>query len=155
MNWRPPRRTPGSWNTASTLGRCAGRATRPRADEVDAVRVDVSAVRGTKAGRRSTPHASQVDPAVIRDSPAGFALPGGVAGGVRPGRPRCCCYRPTAGRRGTVPAAYFEAKYARSPDPWDFAGSPYEAAKYAATLVALPRARYPPGGWNWGAPSAC
>ena len=43
---------------------------------------------------------------------------------------------------GTVPAAYFEAKYARSPDPWDFAGSPYEAAKYAATLAALPRARY-------------
>jgi 2-polyprenyl-3-methyl-5-hydroxy-6-metoxy-1,4-benzoquinol methylase len=43
----------------------------------------------------------------------------------------------------SLPAGYFEQLYATSPDPWDFANSDYEAAKYAATLAALPRDRYP------------
>lgn len=43
---------------------------------------------------------------------------------------------------GSLPPAYFEALYAADPDPWQFAASPYEAAKYAATLAALPRPRY-------------
>lgn len=42
----------------------------------------------------------------------------------------------------SLPPAYFEALYARSPDPWDFEASAYEDAKYAATLNALPRPRY-------------
>ena len=42
----------------------------------------------------------------------------------------------------TLPPAYFEDVYRRKSDPWDFASSPYEAAKYQATLAALPRARY-------------
>ena len=42
----------------------------------------------------------------------------------------------------SLPADYFAALYAASPDPWDFAGSDYERAKYAATLAALPRSRY-------------
>ncbi|ONG47237.1 hypothetical protein BKE38_24410, partial [Pseudoroseomonas deserti] len=42
----------------------------------------------------------------------------------------------------SLPAAYFEALYAGDPDPWDFRTSDYEAAKYAATLAALPRPRY-------------
>ncbi len=42
----------------------------------------------------------------------------------------------------SLPAGYFEQLYATSPDPWDFANSDYEAAKYAATLAALPRDRY-------------
>jgi predicted TPR repeat methyltransferase len=33
--------------------------------------------------------------------------------------------------------AYFEALYAKNPDPWGFETSPYEAEKYAATLAAL------------------
>ncbi len=37
---------------------------------------------------------------------------------------------------------YFDAVYAANVDPWNFAASPYEAAKYAATLAALPRAHY-------------
>jgi cyclopropane fatty-acyl-phospholipid synthase-like methyltransferase len=37
---------------------------------------------------------------------------------------------------------YFEALYARDPDPWRFADSAYERAKYDATLAALPRPRY-------------
>ena len=38
----------------------------------------------------------------------------------------------------SVGAPFFDALYASSTDPWDFAGSPYEQAKYAATLAALP-----------------
>ena len=39
-------------------------------------------------------------------------------------------------------ARRFDALYERRIDPWDFRGSDYERAKYAATLEALPRARY-------------
>ena len=42
----------------------------------------------------------------------------------------------------SLPPAYFDDLYADAPDPWDFATSPYEAAKYAATLAALPQPRY-------------
>ncbi len=38
--------------------------------------------------------------------------------------------------------AYFAGMYADDPDPWRFATSDYERAKYAATLAALPRPRY-------------
>jgi SAM-dependent methyltransferase len=52
---------------------------------------------------------------------------------------------PTAGRRtpaGSVSSDYFARAYAEDPDPWRFASSLYEAAKYQATLDALPRSRY-------------
>ncbi|WP_412069659.1 class I SAM-dependent DNA methyltransferase [Rubrivirga sp. IMCC43871] len=52
---------------------------------------------------------------------------------------------PTAAHRtpsGTIAAGYFQALYDADPDPWAFATSDYEAAKYAATLAALPRDRY-------------
>ncbi len=42
----------------------------------------------------------------------------------------------------TLPGDYFAGMYASDPDPWRFATSPYERGKYAATLAALPRARY-------------
>jgi SAM-dependent methyltransferase len=42
----------------------------------------------------------------------------------------------------SLPPAYFDAVYAADPDPWHFETSAYERAKYAATLAALPRARY-------------
>ncbi|MGG5886673.1 SAM-dependent methyltransferase [Falsiroseomonas sp. HC035] len=42
----------------------------------------------------------------------------------------------------SLPVDYFDALYAKSPDPWAFETSPYERAKYAATLAALPRPRY-------------
>ncbi len=42
----------------------------------------------------------------------------------------------------SLPPSYFDDVYAASADPWGFETSPYEAAKYAATLAALPRARY-------------
>ncbi len=39
-------------------------------------------------------------------------------------------------------AAYFAAIYERNDDPWGFATSPYERAKYDATIAALPAPRY-------------
>ncbi|OYV33758.1 MAG: hypothetical protein B7Z80_23140 [Rhodospirillales bacterium 20-64-7] len=38
---------------------------------------------------------------------------------------------------GSRGAEYFAALYAANPDPWDFAGSAYEHAKYRASLAAL------------------
>jgi predicted TPR repeat methyltransferase len=38
---------------------------------------------------------------------------------------------------GSWDGAVFDRLYAKSPDPWNFAGSPYERAKYGATLDAL------------------
>lgn len=43
---------------------------------------------------------------------------------------------------GSLPPSYFEDLYGRDPDPWRFATSDYERAKYAATLAALPHPRY-------------
>jgi len=42
-------------------------------------------------------------------------------------------------------AAYFEALYAADEDPWDFAGSPYERAKYDHTTAALGDRRFAHG----------
>ena len=45
-------------------------------------------------------------------------------------------------RDETLPLSHFEDLYSRAADPWQFASSGYEAAKYAATLAALPHSRY-------------
>lgn len=42
----------------------------------------------------------------------------------------------------SLPPSYFDERYARDADPWRFATSDYERAKYAATLAALPKPRY-------------
>ena len=42
----------------------------------------------------------------------------------------------------TLTPDYFKAVYAANNDPWDFGSSPYEQAKYAASLAALPRPHY-------------
>ena len=42
----------------------------------------------------------------------------------------------------TLPPEYFDHVYQANRDPWDFETSPYERAKYAATLAALPRPHY-------------
>lgn len=44
--------------------------------------------------------------------------------------------------RASLGRPYFEDLYAKTPDPWRFATSDYERAKYDATLAALPRSRY-------------
>lgn len=45
----------------------------------------------------------------------------------------------------SLPPDYFEQVYAAKSDPWDFANSEYERAKYADTLAHLPNTRYQRG----------
>lgn len=45
----------------------------------------------------------------------------------------------------TLQPEYFDEVYAANADPWQFASSPYERAKYADTLAHLQRARYARG----------
>lgn len=45
-------------------------------------------------------------------------------------------------RDTTVGREHFERLYASCPDPWRYATSDYERAKYAKTLASLPRPRY-------------
>lgn len=47
--------------------------------------------------------------------------------------------------RQTLSDRYFEDVYRANDDPWSFETSPYEHAKYARTLAALPRPRYTRG----------
>lgn len=42
----------------------------------------------------------------------------------------------------TLEPSYFNALYELDPDPWKFASSAYERAKYALTMSALPKQRY-------------
>ncbi len=42
----------------------------------------------------------------------------------------------------TLLPEYFDALYTADPDPWKFAGSPYERDKYALTLEAMSKPRY-------------
>lgn len=42
----------------------------------------------------------------------------------------------------SLPPEYFDRKYAEKLDYWEFETSPYEAAKYEASLAALPQAQY-------------
>ena len=49
---------------------------------------------------------------------------------------------PTLTATGSLAPEYFDQLYAQNADPWAFETSAYEAAKYAATLAALPRPRY-------------
>ncbi len=44
--------------------------------------------------------------------------------------------------RESMAPAWFEALYARDPDPWRFASSEYEAAKYTDTLASLGERRF-------------
>jgi SAM-dependent methyltransferase len=48
-------------------------------------------------------------------------------------------------RTASLTPADFEGYYADDPDPWRFATSDYERAKYAATMASLPRPRYGSG----------
>ena len=47
--------------------------------------------------------------------------------------------------KDTLTPHYFEAVYGANEDPWQFETSPYEHAKYAATIAALPRSNYKSG----------
>jgi SAM-dependent methyltransferase len=45
-------------------------------------------------------------------------------------------------RTGSIPPGYFESLYRGNPDPWEFASSAYEEAKYAESLDVLPMPSY-------------
>lgn len=45
-------------------------------------------------------------------------------------------------QKQSLPPSYFDDLYQAKADPWGFETSEYEANKYAATLAALPNARY-------------
>jgi SAM-dependent methyltransferase len=47
--------------------------------------------------------------------------------------------------KDTLTPDYFDAVYTANEDPWQFATSPYERDKYAATLAALPKPMYESG----------
>ena len=47
--------------------------------------------------------------------------------------------------RQTLKPEYFDTLYTANPDPWNFAASPYERAKYALTLNAMRKPRYRSG----------
>ncbi|NNJ24299.1 Mycothiol S-conjugate amidase [Planctomycetes bacterium LzC2] len=120
----------------------------PRRDgsaaEVVPIRLDVSTVWDRKRAAIAS-HASQMDPHVISDAPAGFTMPAEWREQCeRPGglQTEILLLPPDGRAADTVPTAYFDAKYETAVDPWDFAGSPYEAAKYEATLDALPKTRF-------------
>ena len=49
---------------------------------------------------------------------------------------------PTLSATGSLAGDYFDRLYAARRDPWEFETNPYEAAKYQATLAALPRPHY-------------
>ena len=44
--------------------------------------------------------------------------------------------------RSTTSVEFFEHKYQQNPDPWNFAGSDYERARYEATIAALGERHY-------------
>ncbi len=44
--------------------------------------------------------------------------------------------------KNSLPADYFSHVYNNSNDPWNFETSPYEKAKYEATIAALPKQQY-------------
>lgn len=48
-------------------------------------------------------------------------------------------------RQGTLPPEYFASLYDAAADPWSFETSPYEQAKYQATIEALEGRRYQAG----------
>jgi cyclopropane fatty-acyl-phospholipid synthase-like methyltransferase len=47
--------------------------------------------------------------------------------------------------RGSLPPTYFDDLYASNADPWRFASSDYERAKYDATMAALPASHFSAG----------
>ncbi|PPK88322.1 LmbE family N-acetylglucosaminyl deacetylase [Neolewinella xylanilytica] len=77
---------------------------------------------------------------VIDDDPAGFQLPEEMIAKFL--RPREVYFVPPDKRYRSLDSTYFDEVYRDGTDPWNFETSAYERDKYAATLAALPDARY-------------
>lgn len=104
------------------------------------VRLDITKHMQAKADAIHS-HRSQVT-RLIADDPDGCHLPDGML--QRFGLPYEIFLEQsmTVHQEQTVPVEYFEQLYASDDDPWGFATSEYERAKYLVTLAALTRQRY-------------
>ncbi|MBB4079211.1 LmbE family N-acetylglucosaminyl deacetylase/SAM-dependent methyltransferase [Lewinella aquimaris] len=113
----------------------------PRAEEMIAWRLDVTAQQDRKEAAVLA-HASQLGQ-VIDDDPTGFVLQDHMLDHFR-GTSEVY-FEPAAKRHRSLGAGYFDRVYDDRDDPWNFETSAYEHGKYAATIAALPRDRYPSG----------
>ena len=113
----------------------------PRPDEMIIWRLNVDDQLARKQ-RAILAHASQYA-GLIDDDPRGFQLQEQMLDHFR--RPYEVFFEEAAKRHRSLTGQYFERVYADADDPWKFETSPYELAKYAATLAALPADRYTSG----------
>ena len=88
-------------------------------------------------------------PILIDDDPTGFRLsPELIANFLNPWE---IYFEPAHDNRQltrgdqSLAADFFDTLYQADPDPWRFETSDYEAAKYAATIAALPQTTLPLG----------
>ena len=113
----------------------------PEADEMIVWRLPIDTQLARKE-RAVHAHTSQYA-GLIDDDPQGFQLQEGMLDHFR--RPFEVFFEEATKRDRSLATDYFDAVYAGSQDPWAFETSPYEQAKYAATLAALPEAQYASG----------
>ena len=110
----------------------------PRPEEVISWAIDIEDKLGEKEAAIRA-HLSQWK-GVIDDDPDGFQLREEMIAHFL--RPREIYFVPPDKRYRSVDEAYFDRIYANEADPWNFETSEYERKKYAATIAALPEARY-------------
>ncbi|WP_411826179.1 PIG-L family deacetylase [Luteolibacter sp. AS25] len=111
----------------------------PTSGEMRAWRLDVRSVLGRKKAAIAA-HASQMTD-LISDDPAGFVMNDTQLARFTDGYE--IFFEPAeAAEDETLGSGYFEGMYVREEDPWEFATSEYEAAKYKETLVSLGRENY-------------
>lgn len=111
----------------------------PTSGEMIAWKLDVSEVLEKKKEAISM-HTSQMT-RLIADDPGGFVMSAEQQERFT-GRYEIFLEARRAAEDRTLGSGYFEGMYVEDEDPWEFASSAYEAAKYEATLEALPRDRY-------------
>ena len=110
----------------------------PHPGEVISWRLDVSTVAAVKE-RAINHHVSQLT-RLIDDDPDGFILNERMLAHFR--RSTELYFEDTSKKSASLDGGYFDGVYAVSDDPWSFASSEYESAKYRHSLAALTRPVY-------------
>ena len=103
-------------------------------------RFEAGAARRALKRRALACHATQMS-ALVDDDPDGFRMPEAMQRHFVE-HDELFVRRPVPNRPEGDRAREFDALYTDTIDPWRFRTSAYERGKYAATLAALPRARY-------------
>ena len=111
----------------------------PTSGEMAAWKIDVGDVLETKKNAIAA-HASQMT-RLISDDPEGFVMTAEQLSRFT-GNFEIFFEPKESTEDKTLGSGYFEGMYEREEDPWQFATSSYEAAKYRDTLEALTRERY-------------